>query len=418
MIYLTLVNSVTELQIERDGITYVFCSMAPKSDVERQRERRKRLKENKEQYLKHLQDDRERKKEARKLLTKGQLKRLQTRQKEATRKCRQNQKNFQELLIVDNQDSGSPYKSTQSLGKAKARTLRALPKSPRKKRRVLEELADEVLGTNLRSGASQRTQGLTDEVKEAVTQFYHRESYTMPGKADVVTVKTELGKEKRQKKLLMMTVNEMYENFKMEYPEILIGRSKFAELRPVEVLLSSATPRNVCGCIYHSNIILLLEALHENTEVPLYTRNGYIELAICNPVTEKCYQNECDNCKDGKKMLTSCYDLVPEEDRNKEINWYTWSNKAEGFLTKERRRTKIRNIIDELVAKTPQFVWHIFIKDRQSSAYVNDKNEAQNDQGHTALLQMDFAENYAVKYQVNSTNLTIFICCNCRNIFT
>ena len=32
----------------------------------------------------------------------------------------------------------------------------------------------------------------------------------------------------------------------------------------MEVTLSSAMPRNVCNCIYHSNVNLILETLHSN----------------------------------------------------------------------------------------------------------------------------------------------------------
>ena len=49
-----------------------------------------------------------------------------------------------------------------------------------------------------------------------------------------------------------------YEIFMSEQTEKIISKSKSAELRPPEVLLSSQMPRNVCGCIYHSKIKLLL----------------------------------------------------------------------------------------------------------------------------------------------------------------
>ena len=99
-------------------------------------------------------------------------------------------------------------------------------------------------------------------------------------------------------------------------------------------------------------------------------------------------------------MSNSIEALVPEDLRMKEIKWHTWINKAEGFLTKETHNTTMQEAIDELVKKTPQFLWHMFVKEQQSNGYAADKAKAQEDQSSTVLLQMDFAENYGVKYQV------------------
>ena len=382
-------------------------SDAPKSDAQRQQERRKWLKDDPVEYSKYLKAERERKKENRSKLNILQLKRLQKRTKAAVRKFRSEDK--LRNALTDNDDmlntSENPYKSRQALGKAKRRALDALPKSPRKKRKVIEEIASQVLNIKLPSPPSQDTErpahnAITDDVKKEVIAFYHDQSYTMPGKADVVTVRTNEGKEKRQKKLLVMTLSEMYENFKSEHPHITIGKSKFAELRPQEVLLSSDTPRNVCGCIYHSNVILLLESLHEHVAaLPLYTRDNFVNLAICKEGNHSCYLNECENCKDGKKMSQSCLEIVSDDLLQKKINWSTWSNKAEGFLTKEVHHSSIQEVIGQLVSKTPQFLWHIHIKDKQSTAYANDKMEAQDINSNTILVQMDFAENYSIKYQ-------------------
>ena len=43
------------------------------------------------------------------------------------------------------------------------------------------------------------------------------------------------------------TINEAYCLFKEENPDTGIGRSKFAELRPANVLVQGDTPRNVCA---------------------------------------------------------------------------------------------------------------------------------------------------------------------------
>ena len=79
-----------------------------------------------------------------------------------------------------------------------------------------------------------RSSGLSRDISDTVQSFYRREdiSLYMPGKQDVVTVRDEMGKRKEQKRVLTMTVKEVYSLFKEEYPDIKVGRSKFAEFRP------------------------------------------------------------------------------------------------------------------------------------------------------------------------------------------
>ena len=65
---------------------------------------------------------------------------------------------------------------------------------------------------------------------------------------------------------------EAHSLFIGENPTIIVGKSKFVELRAAEVLLSSKMLHNICGCIYHANIALLLEELHKKPaeNFPLY----------------------------------------------------------------------------------------------------------------------------------------------------
>ena len=105
------------------------------------------------------------------------------------------------------------------------------------------------------------------DIVDQVQTFYRRENiaWFMPEKQDVVTIHDKNSKWKEQKRILTMTVAEVYQLFKNEYSDVTIGKSKFNSLRLMEVTLSSAMPRNVCNCIYHSNVTLILETLHSNT---------------------------------------------------------------------------------------------------------------------------------------------------------
>ena len=49
-----------------------------------------------------------------------------------------------------------------------------------------------------------------------------------------------------------MHIKETYALFKDKYPNVKIGISKFASLRPSQVLLSSQVPSNVCTYMHLS----------------------------------------------------------------------------------------------------------------------------------------------------------------------
>jgi hypothetical protein len=61
-------------------------------------------------------------------------------------------------------------------------------------------------------------------------------------------------------RFLHLTIGETFEQFKMKYPNLEIGRSKFFSLRPVWV--RERTPHESCLCIYHENADLLLQLIH------------------------------------------------------------------------------------------------------------------------------------------------------------
>ena len=89
---------------------------------------------------------------------------------------------------------------------------------------------------------------LSQEIVTMVDNFYEQDdiSRQAPSKLDTIVVRTDVRKETRQRRHLFMTVAEAYQLFREKYPGECIGKSKFAELRPKHVLLSSDLPVNAC----------------------------------------------------------------------------------------------------------------------------------------------------------------------------
>lgn len=100
------------------------------------------------------------------------------------------------------------------------------------------------------SGRKIRSDALSEEEIKLVENFFNRDdiSRICPGKKDFLSVKTSEGRELRQKRLLLVNVNEAYELFKKEEPGLKIGRSKFASLRPCQVMPMSLHMIKKCVC--------------------------------------------------------------------------------------------------------------------------------------------------------------------------
>ena len=105
----------------------------------------------------------------------------------------------------------------------------------------------------LSSPNSKTRPSLSEDTVELVKSFYCSDSISrvMPGNKDFLSVRKADGeKEHRQKRLVLYNLKEAYHQFKTEHPDVKVGFSKFAELRPKECVLAGATgTHSVCVCV-------------------------------------------------------------------------------------------------------------------------------------------------------------------------
>lgn len=74
----------------------------------------------------------------------------------------------------------------------------------------------------------------------SVNKFYLQDNISrpMPGQNDFIIVSTGQGKEILQKRMMLYTIKEAYEELKHQFPSINVGISKFAMLRPKECVFA------------------------------------------------------------------------------------------------------------------------------------------------------------------------------------
>ena len=309
-------------------------------------------------------------------------------------------------MIKAGKISKSPaFKSKTTLTKAVKWASQALPKSPPKWSVVIHKLSFQINMAEYAEPLSLEQGGrwgISAEVEKCVKNFYERcdNSREAPGKQDTIKVTIDGSKITCQKKTFVHNwwtffLPNWWNLFKEEYPIIKIGlgRSKFAELRPTYVLLSSAIPTHACVCPYHEylHFMLLLDELQKvNKTIPTYSME-FVQSLVCNPDSKLYWKNLCNKCKDSS-LLDQYY-----VSSDHILLWFSWQNATLPNGKEKLQKLSFQGSFDafsELKLQTPTFLMHHFVKEKQSPAFKMD-HDFSDTNFDTAVLQNDFAENYS-----------------------
>lgn len=136
---------------------------------------------------------------------------------------------------------------------------------------------------------------------------------------------------------------------------------------------------------------------------------------MCDESDESCMMSNCDNCESNFSKHIS----EKIADRNKMIEWSQWMNingravkkqvsgrcsiswicriSTDSFLDWHSVwKGSIGDCVKLLEQKTPQYLWHVYVKRKQSEFFEQIKNDAD---GSTVVCQVDYAENFGMEYQ-------------------
>ena len=167
--------------------------------------------------------------------------------------------------------------------------------------------------------------------EKLVLEFYERDeiSRQLPGRKDIVVVVENGEKVLKQKKLLLMNVFEVYQMFKKEYPQVKIGKSKFAVLRPQHVCICLEKDHTVCCCVYHENFSLLLEGLRKLNK-DITSEMNLIDSSVCLTPSNDCFLGVCsDCCKVQHIVEEKVMEKLPNDIM---LEFYQWNKKVEKVL--------------------------------------------------------------------------------------
>lgn len=318
----------------------------PLSNAERQRKFREKQKEKYgSDYI--LKKDADRKRHARRVNP------LKTREAEKTRQKRRRanlKKNFNSSAGT----TSSSCKPVSSFGQPALRLSRG--QSPVKHLAV--STRDPLKLTNQRTDLYK----ISVNVEKAVTDFYQELdiSWMTPDRNDYTIVIKMNGKERVQRRYLMMTVGDAYAVFCVKFPNWKIGLSRFASLRPANVLWF---PHNVCVCQYHENLSLLLEALKPHLPSLATCYHEFLVKLFCDQENEDCTIGKCNKCQDRFSPEYS----IDDDLANIQLKWF--QSETVKQRTKCEKVGTVKDVLCEIKTKLQDFNQHTFVKRKQSDVF-------------------------------------------------
>jgi len=231
------------------------------------------------------------------------------------------------------------------------------------------------------------------EIVDLVKSFYNSEdiSRIMPGKKDYVSVKVDDKRFHVQKRLVLGNLKELHSEFQQKYPDVKVGFSKFAELRPKHcVLAGSSGTHAVCVCTIHQNVKLMLTAVGF-AEFPTY--HDCLSKVMCTPPLPECCLNECESCPGivplRKELLTAL-----DENDIEQVIYKQWVSTDRSTL--ETYCASAEEFLESFCEKLEILCPHSFIAKQQASFYSMCKSNLKPGE---VLVTVDFSENYSFVLQ-------------------
>lgn len=237
------------------------------------------------------------------------------------------------------------------------------------------------------------------EIKKKVADFYEDDeiSRQLPGKNDCLKVYCEetKSKETKQKRLMLGTLKESYEEFKKVYPNDRIGFSKFAQFRPKHcVQPGSNGTHTVCVCTIHQNVKLMIDAIKLNVISQGYLKSykDCIGLSLCEKPDSQCYLLNCSKCPGTNRLQDKLQTILEENGyENAEIKFNQWVSTDRCDLETYIKPTK--DFLLYFIEKIKKLIPHFFIASEQSK-FAKDKKKTLKPEKEF-LVFMDFSENYS-----------------------
>lgn len=237
---------------------------------------------------------------------------------------------------------------------------------------------------------------LSDEIVDIVNKFFEDSDIArvMPGKNDCMAIRINGEKQTFQKRLMLSTLKESYEEFKKRHNDIKIGFTKFTMLKPKHfVQLGSSGTHSVCVCTIHQNVKIMMANVNfaEISDGLFKTYKDCILFVLCEAPQPDCFMMKCSSCPGIDKLkdkLNECFDHHDME--NCEIQFNQWLSTDRCNL--ETLVKPADDFVEYFADKLKKLIPHHFISSEQSNFVRDMKDKLKPGE---FLVCCDFAENYS-----------------------
>ena len=128
---------------------------------------------------------------------------------------------------------------------------------------------------------------------------------------------------------------------------------------------------------------------------PLYGEE-FVVSCVCNTTNKKCMTSNCVLCK--TKFQTTYLDEIDRKHLRAAATWYQWEKDEDGWTEKNEKKDTFENLLSTLQNLLTKFLLHYFINELQTKAYNAYQLTATAADSNTAMVQMDFSENFSCVY--------------------
>lgn len=232
---------------------------------------------------------------------------------------------------------------------------------------------------------------------KAIDEFYHSDdvSRVTPSMTNTVSMEVDGKKQKVQKRLLLLSLKELFTTFKKENPKLKVSFSMFAKLRPKNCILPGKSgTHSVCVCTIHQNVKTMFDAidfkkLTDDEECKLSDYQDCLKKIVCSDPNEDCYFNNCKKCPSMEQFENQLKDLL-SKNLIEEVKYAVWTEADRSTLVtiQENADDFIENFCERLQLLKP----HSYIAKKQSLFIKNRKENLKNGE---VFVCFDFSENYA-----------------------
>lgn len=216
---------------------------------------------------------------------------------------------------------------------------------------------------------------------------------------DWVSVLENGEKKQVQRRMILSTINEAFAEFNETFPNIKVELSSFSKYRPKNcVSLGTTGAHNICVCIIHQNVKLMLEAVKIDyiTNNKIRNYKDCIQRLVCNPPAPSCFLRTCKMCPEiaaFKSELTEQFRTMGYSNADK-IKFSLWDSTDRCQLKSFEKPTN--DFIDFFCKKLINLIPHNFIKQQQQEFIKDQKNILKPSE---FLVMADFSENYSCVIQ-------------------